>query len=99
MNDDRAPSAAPVAARVVALFEVLLCSGFPTQLAIGGTFAALGHGAFTDAGGLSLRYVVGLSLIDSVVVIALIMIFLVAHGERPRDVVVGQRRVAAEAAA
>jgi hypothetical protein len=58
---------------VVALFEVLLCSGFPTQLAIGGTFAALGHGAFTAAGGLSLRYVVGLSLIDSVVVIALII--------------------------
>ena len=98
MSDDQTPPA-PFVARVVALFEVLLCSGFPTQLAIGGTFAALGHGAFTDAGGLSLRYVVGLSLIDSVVVIALIVSFLLVHGERPRDVVVGQRRVAAEAAA
>ena len=96
---DITPPRVPVAARVVALFEVLLCSGFPTQLAIGGTFAALGHGAFTSGGGLSMRYVVGLSLIDSVAVIALIVMFLVVHGERPRDLIVGHRRIASEAAA
>lgn len=86
-------------ARLVAVVEVLLCSGFPTQLAIGGTFAALGHGAFTDGGTLSMRYVVGLSLIDSLVVSALVVLFLIVHGERPRDVLFGERRIVAEAAA
>src|SRR4051812_23797731 len=85
--------------RLVAFFEVLLCSGFPTQLAIGGTMAALGQGAFVKGGGLSMRYVVGLSLIDSVVVIALIALFLAVHGERPRDVVAGSRPMLSEAAA
>src|SRR5689334_7071661 len=99
MTDATPPTTPPVAARIVALFEVLLCSGFPTQLAIGGTFAALGHGAFSDAGALSMGYVVGLSLIDSVVVIGLVILFLVVHGESPREVVAGDRRIGVEAAA
>jgi membrane protease YdiL (CAAX protease family) len=93
------PAGAPAAARLAAFFEVLLCSGFPTQLAIGGTFLAFGQGAFNPSGALSLRYVVGLSLIDSVVVCALIVLFLLVHGERPRDVLVGNVAVAREAAA
>src|SRR5689334_19914920 len=88
-----------LAARLVALSEVVLCSGFPTQLAIGGTLAAFGYNAFTDAGALSMRYVVGLSLIDSVLVTGLVFLFLVIHGERPRDVLLGGRPVAAEAVA
>jgi len=88
-----------VSQRLVAFFEVLLCSGFPTQLAIGGTFAALGHGAYEQSGALSMRYVVGLSLIDSVVVIALVLGFLHVHGERPREVIVGEGPLASEAAA
>src|SRR5512132_660913 len=98
MIDDQTPSP-PVVARVVALFEVLLCSGFPTQLAIGGAFAAFGHGAFTSGGGLSMRYVVGLLIIDSVAVIGLIVAFLMVHNERPRDVIAGHRHIGAEAAA
>ena len=86
-------------ARLVAFVEVLLCSGFPTQLAIGGTFVALGQGAFTTAGDLSMGYVVGLSLIDSVVVSALVVLFLIVHGESPKEVIVGARRVVAEAVA
>jgi len=94
------PEAPPLlAARLVAIFEVLLCSGFPTQLAIGGTFLAFGQGAFNPSGGLSLRYVVGLSLIDSVVVCSLIVLFLLVHGERPRDVLVGNGPLTREAAA
>lgn len=88
-----------IAARLVAFFEVLLCSGFPTQLAIGGTFAAFGYGAFDNAGALSMRYVVGLSLIDSVLVSGLVVLFLTVHGERPGEVLVGGRRIASEVAA
>jgi membrane protease YdiL (CAAX protease family) len=81
------------------LFEVLLCSGFPTQLAIAGTFAALGQGAFDKNGSLTIRYVVGLSLVDAVVVVGLVLLFLAVHGERPRDVLLGDRPPAREAAA
>jgi membrane protease YdiL (CAAX protease family) len=83
--------------RVVALFEVLLCSGYPTQLAIGGTLNALGYGAFDAAGGLNLRYVALLSLFDALAVVGLVLIFLAARGERPRDVILGRRPVASEA--
>jgi membrane protease YdiL (CAAX protease family) len=85
--------------RLVALLEVLLCSGFPTQLAIGGTLAAFGYGAFDRSGRLSITYVVGLSLLDAAVVIGLVLVFLAVHGESPRDVIVGERPVASEAAA
>jgi membrane protease YdiL (CAAX protease family) len=85
--------------RIVALLEVLLCSGYPTQLAIGGTLAAAGRGALDPTGSLSIRYVVFLSLIDAVVVIGLVLLFLRAHGERPRDVIAGPRPILPEAAA
>jgi hypothetical protein len=53
--DDPEPSPPLLTHRIVALFEVLLCSGFPTQVAIGGTFAALGYNAFERGGGLCIR--------------------------------------------
>lgn len=84
--------------RLVALLEVLLCSGFPTQLAIGGTLTAFGHGAFDGAGALNIRYVASLSLIDAAVVIGLVVMFLAIHGERPRDVIAGGRPIRREAA-
>jgi membrane protease YdiL (CAAX protease family) len=85
--------------RVVALIEVLICSDYPTQLALGATFAALGFGPFTAQGQLRLGYVVGLSLADAVALIGLILLFLSAHGERPRDVLLGRRPASSEAAA
>ncbi len=85
--------------RIVAFLEVLLCSDYPTQIAIGGTFAALGYRPLNPGGGLSVTYVVGISLIDSVVLVGLVLLFLRAHGERPRDVLVGTRPVSGEVAA
>jgi membrane protease YdiL (CAAX protease family) len=86
-----------VAARVVAAIEVLLCSDFPTQIAIGGTLSALGYGPAAN-GPLNIGYVVALSLGDAVLLIALILVMLHAHGERPRDVLFGRGRVGAEVA-
>ena len=91
------PSAA--SARVVAFLEILLCSDYPTQLALGGTFTALGYGPFTANGDLSVVYVVGISLLDALLLIGLVLLFLTAHGERPRNVIVGRRPVAQEIAA
>lgn len=88
----------PLAGRVVALIEVLLCSDYPTQLALGATFAAFGYGAYSAPGHLRIGYVVGLSVADSVLLIALVLLFLYSHGERPGDVLLGRRPVLPEAA-
>ncbi len=84
------------AARVVALIEVLICSEYPTQLALSQTFVAFGWRPYTRAGQLSVRYVVGVSLADAAVLIALVLLFLTAHGESPRAVLNGCRRIGRE---
>jgi len=76
---------------VVAATEVLLCSDYPTQFAIGGTLQALGYAAPIRRP-LNIGYVVALSLGDAVLLIALILLMLYAHGERPVDVLFGRGR-------
>jgi membrane protease YdiL (CAAX protease family) len=85
------------AERAVALLEVLLCSDYPTQAALGATFAALGYGPYATNGDLRVGYVVTLSLLDTALLVGLMLFFLYAHGERPRDVFLGPRPVAREA--
>jgi membrane protease YdiL (CAAX protease family) len=76
--------------RATALVEVAICSGFPTQMALGATLAVLGFAAgrpdSLDAG-----FVVALALGDSVLLIGLIFVFLGAHRESPQQVFLGQR--------
>ena len=86
----------PRIGRIVALFEVLLCSDYPTQLAVGATLVAFGIRPLHPGGALSLRYVVALSLADTALLVGLICLFLWSHGERVRDVVVGRRPVRRE---
>ena len=93
------PRGPTLAERVLAVLEVVICSDYPTQLALGTTIAALGFGPVGANGELSLRYVVFVSLADTVLLIGLIFIFLSVHGERPRDVFIGPRPIAAEARA
>jgi uncharacterized protein len=84
--------------RLLALIEVLVCSDFPTQLALGSTLAAVGIVPFDRAGHLQMTYVVGLSLLDTPLLIGLVVLFLHAHGERARDVIFGRRPIAGEIA-
>ena len=72
--------ATPIAARIVAVIEVLLCSDIVTQSAIGGTLFALGYRSTTAGGQLSVSYVAALSLGDAILLIALILGLLYAHG-------------------
>jgi membrane protease YdiL (CAAX protease family) len=97
---DPSPLPPPLArlGRVIALLEVVVCSDYPTQLALGATFAALGYGPIGRDGHLQIAYVVGLSLVDAVVLVGLVLLFLHAHGERPRDVLFGGRPALVEAA-
>jgi membrane protease YdiL (CAAX protease family) len=85
----------PLAGRIVALIEVLICSDFLTQLALGGTLAAFGYQPF-EHGRLSVGYVITLSLGDAVFLVGLILVLLYAHGERPRDLLFGHRSVVPE---
>lgn len=83
--------------RIVAFLEILICSDYPTQAALGATFAALGYGPLNPGGQLNAGFVVALSLIDTALLVGLILFFLYAHGERPREVFLGVRPVAREA--
>jgi membrane protease YdiL (CAAX protease family) len=81
----------PIPGRIVALIEVVLCSDYPTQLAVGAALAVFGIRPATASGALSLRFVVLLSLIDTVLLVGLIVFFLRSHRERVRTVVFGPR--------
>ena len=84
-----------LAERAAALLEVLICSDYPTQVALAATFAAFG--LRPQAGGaFSLGYVAAISLLDSVFLIGLIIFFLRARGESPREVLFGHLPVTAE---
>jgi membrane protease YdiL (CAAX protease family) len=91
-------SAPSVADRTVALIEVILCSDYPTQFALNATFLALGfHAQGPD--GLNFGFVMALSLADTVFLVGLIVLFLLAHGESPGDVFFDAKPFVAEARA
>jgi len=90
------PHRPTIAERVMALLEVLICSGYPTQIALGTTFTVLGFGALRDNGELSLNFVVLVELADTVLLLALIAMFLAVHRERPREVLFGTRPIVPE---
>lgn len=89
-------TSADLRSRSIALLEILICSDYPTQFALAATFAAFG---FTPAasGSLSLTYIVALSLIDTVFLVGLILMFLQAHGESARELFFGRRPAGVEA--
>ena len=82
----------PGPGRTAALVEVILCSGFPTQLAVAAGLVMVGitPGA-GGVGALSLSYVVALSLTDTVLLIGLIAYCLRRHGEQPTVAFLGAR--------
>ena len=86
------PRIAP-AKRFRALAEVVLCSGFPTQIVILAVMGGFGMRLQTAGGGWSPLFVATLSMLDSAFVIGLVFLFLRAHGERTRDALLGQRPV------
>jgi membrane protease YdiL (CAAX protease family) len=96
--DSTGEARATASHRIVALLEVMICSDYPTQLAVGNTFAAFGYVPSGAGGDLNLSFVAGVSAIDTAFLLALILGFLYVHGERPRDVIFGFRPFAAEAA-
>jgi uncharacterized protein len=83
--------------RLIALVEILACSGLPTQLAIGAALAAVGIRPYDAHGSLAITYVFALSLLDAAAMLALVWWFLRVHGERFRTVLLGARPAGPEA--
>jgi uncharacterized protein len=83
--------------RLLSFLEAFICSGFPTQVLVTIALAFAGVTMFATDGRLSLRYVVLLSLVDTVIVVGLIVVFLRGRGEAPGSVMFDARRPVREA--
>jgi len=82
--------------RIRALVEVVICSGFPTQLLIVLVLSLLGWMPTDGNTTLSLAYVVTLSLVDAALLLGLIWLFLTLQDERPGELLLGGRPVSRE---
>lgn len=88
----------PAPGRVVpSLVEVILCSGFPTQLVLSGLLTAAGFAALAPTGEPRFGYIVTLTLLDVIVVLGLVATFLHARDESVRELVFGARSPRREA--
>ena len=82
----------------MAAIEVVLCSGFPTQLFLTVVLGALGLRALDGAGRLALGYIVVLSLTDSALLLGLMFYFIWLHRESAREIFFGVQRPSVEVA-
>jgi membrane protease YdiL (CAAX protease family) len=71
--------------------EILLCSGYPTQILVGQLLIIAGIPPERAGGGLSGTFVFALSLVDTALLLGLILFFILRRGERPLDVFFGGR--------
>lgn len=92
--DARVPPPLP---RWIALFEVILVSGIPTQILVASVLVFFAGFQYPVTGQVPLSFLAALSLIDTVVVIGLITLFLKLAGERARPIFLGVRPWRADA--
>ena len=78
--------------RVAAAFEVLLCSGFPTQLIVSALLWSLGMRPQTAEGQLSAPFVYLLTMLDTLLLVGLVVFFFRARGESLRRELFGSRQ-------
>jgi membrane protease YdiL (CAAX protease family) len=83
--------------RIGALAEILICSGFPTQILLILVMRGFGMSLRDGGGRLSPPFLFTVSLLDAVLVVGLVLIFLRAHHESARDVLFGNVRLVREA--
>jgi len=82
--------------RLGALVEVVICSGFPSQILLILVLRGFGMHMLTPGGRLAPPFVFTLSLLDAVLVVGLVLFFLRVHHESARAVLLGGRRVLRE---
>jgi membrane protease YdiL (CAAX protease family) len=71
--------------------EILLCSGYPTQIVVGQTLILAGIAPQLPNGSLSSTFLFLLSMIDTVLLLGLIVALIWRRGERPAEVFFGGR--------
>jgi membrane protease YdiL (CAAX protease family) len=95
LDEPRVPPARPTILpidRLAALLEIILCSGFPTQLLLIAVLRGFGMMPFLEGGALNPRFVFTLSLADATLVMGLVFLLLRAHHESARAVLLGSVR-------
>ncbi len=85
----------PLLSRARAAVEVLICSGYPTQLLIIAVLGGFGVRPGRD-GTLSPAFIFSISALDTVLLLSLIFFFLRHSNDSPRDVFVRHERVSRE---
>lgn len=75
-----APVVLPIE-RAAAAVEVILCSGFPTQIVIIAALSLFGMKPHLAGGALSPSFIFTLTLLDTVLLVGLIVFFMHAHRE------------------
>jgi membrane protease YdiL (CAAX protease family) len=84
--------------RAAAALEVLLCSGFPTQIVIITVLATFGVHPRLPDGRFNAPFVFALTLLDTVLLVGLVCFFFRAHRESIREQLFGARRWSREVA-
>lgn len=79
--------------------EILLCSGYPTQLFIGAALLMAGMQPQTADGTLSGKFIFALSMLDTAMLLGLILAFIRLRRQRAREVFFGATRPLREIAA
>jgi uncharacterized protein len=91
------PAVDPARMRLVAIGEILLCSSVPTQLTLAYVLGLAGWPSHDAAGRMSLAFVLTLSLADTILLIALMVLLMRAHGESASALWIGSRSIKKEA--
>lgn len=82
--------------RAAAALEVILCSGFPTQIVIITLLATLGMQPKLADGRFNAPFVFALTLLDTVLLVGLVLFFFRAHRESIREQLFGHQRTVRE---
>src|SRR5215213_4112668 len=78
------PAVLPIE-RAAAALEVILCSGFPTQIVIITVLATFGMQPRLDDGRFNAPFVFALTLLDTLLLVGLVCFFFRAHRESFRE--------------
>ncbi len=79
--------------RVLAIVEMLLCSSIPTQLFLQALLVAFGWHPLNPDRSYSLSFVVTMSVLDTILLIALMVFLTRAHGQSVAELWLGRRTV------
>lgn len=82
--------------RAIAIAEILICSSVPTQVVLGALLRLAGWSAMEPDGALSFDFVLALSIGDTLLLVALMVLLTRSHGESAAALWLGSRPIRRE---